>query len=82
MDSSEVAANGDELIYGALDQTGDITDVGAIGLISPRSRGWSIMVRDRTSETFQTPRFRDWIYPTRAEAIDGIGKLFGSQRGE
>lgn len=82
MDSSDVDDNGDGLIFGVLGQRGDIADVGVIGVIRPGSRGWSIMVRDQRAETFRTPRLRDWIYLTRAQAIAGVEKLFESQRGE
>jgi hypothetical protein len=82
MDPSEVASNGDELIYGVLDQTGNMSNVGVIGTIRPMSRGWTVTVRDRSSETFQTPRFRDAIYPTRAQAMAGIATLFERLRDE
>lgn len=82
MHSGEVADNGDELVLGVLDQTGNISNVGVIGSISPSSRGWTVTVRDRSSDTFQTPRLRDAIYLTRAQAVAGVQTLFESQRGK
>lgn len=79
IDGSAVATNGDELVYGVLDRQGDIADIGVIGTISPLARGWSITVRDPGADTFWKPRFREWSYLTRTEAITAVEELFDRQ---
>lgn len=85
LDPARETDDGGEFVYGVLDQ-GDTTPsgatthmVGVIGAIRPASRGWSIMVLDKDTDTFRVPRLLEFSYLTWAEATAGVQKIFGRQ---